>query len=104
MSLVRWMLETSFGTRNKSTLSVALFMGNKEVAAPGYKRQTVRDWKLADNSAGAVLTFGPYDGPAAYDRYVIFAGEERVDAFMEESTVQMPRGFTWDWKPELILG
>ena len=101
MSLIGWMIRSSLGTQ---PTSVALFMGDREVSGSGYRRVPVRRWKLTDAGASTVVAFGPYDGPVSYDRYVIFSGEERLDVFPEESTVQMPRGFKWEWDTAVNFG
>lgn len=103
MSLINWMLETSFGQRNKTVLTVGLFNGEKEFSDPRYSRRQLR-WKLSDGTARTSVQFGPYDGQIEYDRYVIFAGDERVDEFGEEGRVMLPRGFFWDWETDITLG
>jgi hypothetical protein len=93
MSLVNWILRTSVGANQTS---LALFMGDREVSAPGYKRVPIR-WEPNGDSAKASIPLGGYTTEVSYDRYVIFAGEERLETVMEGSTVQLPSGWRWSW-------
>src|SRR5512139_1755887 len=101
MSLVNWMLRASVGTQ---PTSVGLFLGENEVKAGGYRRVPIRNWKINGGTAKAVVPLGGYSAPVAYDRYVIFSGDERIETVMEGSTVQLPAQWRWEWDAGITIG
>jgi hypothetical protein len=100
MNLVTHMLRRAF---TDTEMHVGLFNGGTEAVADGYRRIPIR-WRVSNRTATSTITFGPYLQPCAYDRYVLFDGDTVIDEFLEESPAQMPRGFTWDWAPEVLIG
>ena len=101
MSLVNWILRASVGAQ---PTSVGLFMGDREVAVPGYRRVPIRTWKINGPSAKALVPLGGYGAPVAYDRYVIFSGDEQIETIQESSTVQLPANWRWEWDAGITLG
>lgn len=102
MSLTGWMLRRAF---TDGALEVGLYLKDKEVSAPGYRRMPLDGWRITDKSAVArTVTFGPYDGAAVYDRYVLFSDGEQVHSVPETGVAQMPPRFSWGWTAELVLG
>jgi hypothetical protein len=85
-------------------LTAALFYGDQEVVAGGYRPAPIRKWHVHDPTAHAVIRFGPQDEPHPFDRYVIIDGDQAIKTVPEESCVSLPRRMEWDWRLELDLG
>ena len=87
-----------------TSLTVALFHDDQEVAARGYERVPFRNWHVHDHTAVGVVRFGPYDEPYSFDRYVVADGDKAVQVVPEDSLVSLPSRMEWDWRLELDLG
>lgn len=77
MSIGNYLLRWALGNdRAPDRLDVALFNGPVEVADPGYKRSEASKgtWRITNESAQTVATFGPLQGTIEFDRSVIFKG------------------------------
>ena len=71
--------------------------GHHGVCAEGYRPLPLRNWEVDDDEAIEVVRFGPFRG-VTFDQYAIFEGDQPMIVIPEESTVSLPRGFSWDWQ------
>jgi hypothetical protein len=101
MSLIGWMIRSSFGD---DQWSFGLFENDKEVSVPGYRRVQVKRWTITERSALAAVTFGPYGAPYTFNRYALFRGDQLIETYAEESVVALPANVPWPWEAEVILG
>jgi hypothetical protein len=71
-------------------MTAALFHGENEVAAPGYQPVPIRNWTVVGDELHATITFGPYGGPWAFDRYALFDGDDLVASVPEDCLIKLP--------------
>lgn len=82
MSLANFLLRTALGNdRAPQTLEIALYDGPVEVKDQGYRRVSVSkgSWRIQNERAGTMATFGPFLETARFDRSVVFQGSTIVD-------------------------
>lgn len=82
MSLANFLLRAALGNdRAPDRLDIALFDGPVEVKDPGYRRATVEkgQWRIMNERADTLTTFGPFTGVVNFDRTVVFRGQTIVD-------------------------
>lgn len=82
MSLANFLLRSTLGhDRPPDRLEVALYNGPVEIKDPGYARFRVSkgSWRIMNERADTLATFGPFAGVVRFDRSVMFQGTQVVD-------------------------
>lgn len=82
MTLVDLMLGVTLGrSRAPDMLSLALFMGAKEVTDHGYRRADIKrgSWEIRDGEATGSFVFGPFSAPVSFDRVALLNGNSVLE-------------------------
>lgn len=93
-------LRVILGRENNPRFEIALYHGNRELVAEGYKRYPAYrgNWQLRSTRASIETRFGPFPDGARFDQAKLLANGEAIEEFPLTGTV-VPADGVFEFSP-----